>query len=147
MPPLLPTSCTCSISPPLMSKKKRGPKLCIRFLSHTPHRAFKAARVKGCEESYNPQESLLRRKHNSLSSGSLDSSCGGRERTSIFLPEESRARGFHVSTNLSSLVFTPSGLWGERHLKTTQLQGPAAYQLRRAAAPVSSVPYSAGGLV
>lgn len=112
-----------------------------------PTEFSKQQRVKGCKESYNPQESLLRRKHSSLSSGSLVSSCGGRERTSAFLPKQSMARGFRVSTHLSSLVVALSGLWGERHLKTTLLQALAAHQLRRAAAPVSSVPYSAGGLV
>lgn len=75
-----------------------------------PTEFSKQQRVKGCEESDDPQESLLRRKHSALSSGSLDSSCGGRERTRVFLPKENMAGGFHVSTHLSSLVVTLSGL-------------------------------------
>lgn len=89
-------------------------------------------------------QGLARRKHNSLSSASLDSSGGGKERAMVSFPR--KTRGFHVSTNLSSLIVALSGFWGKRNLETMLLQAPGAHQLRRAAAPVSFIPYSAGGL-
>lgn len=67
----------------------------------------------------------------------------GRERTRVSFPR--KTRGFHGSTNLSSLSHS---IWvlGGKTPNPTWLQAPAAHQRRWAAAPVSSPSYSAGGL-
>lgn len=145
MPSILPTTLyVLHLASPYAYKKTRVGNGEVSGSLPTPEFP-KQQRVKRWEKSDNPKKNQLRRFF--LSWSFRIPAVGEGSELCVFFPEENMARGFQVSTHLSSLVVTLSGLWGERHLNTTLLQLQRLTSWEEQLLSVSSVSYSAAGLV